>query len=30
VDEIYHLACPASPVFYQNKLDHRTADIEEP
>ena len=19
VDEIYHLACPASPVFYQNK-----------
>ena len=21
VDEIYHLACPASPVFYQNKSD---------
>jgi len=25
VDEIYHLACPASPVFYQNKSATHTA-----
>ena len=30
VDEIYHLACPASPVFYQNKSDGDTACCDHP